>query len=680
MIKKGKFVKLYDTVQISPRSVEQFVGTVADNFIGTNSQPLRVSIVATHSGRITRNHGFYLPQKMRDGAQTLVAEYGKPILLHHNDHNDPIGRVVTSRYVDTSGVFQRDKAQDFIIKRICDSKTPFLVMLDLYDQLSETDLLADPLFPGLGHIVIDVDISDPDAIKKILDKRYLTVSIGATTDKAICSVCKTDWVEEGRCEHTPGKEYEEKLCVIIAGNLFYDEVSFVNAPADPLARIVAVGVSDGLHDSVMGAEVADSFEVNASFSFQDTVATGGKVMDKIKEAWEKVLVAASNEETDKEKRIEAFKNFLEKFKDAEKNPYKEEAEVEIAKLEVKDDKSSKSKSIPTDLPLAKDLLPVIDGLTGEQLVEADKHYEDTVQLGYSLSLLDEDFEDAKLTPEKRKSLKKGTFCKPNERKYPVPDCSHARVAMAYAKKHNEASSVIACIRRKAKALGCPFNGKDGFEAEIDEILADLKQREDENKNVSNTNNQSQSKNETEDDDICQTCTDYKEQLKALRQELKDSYNESSDDEKAYVETLQNIRLALADTLVRLDIVSNKEIKDFEKDVQSTATLKIEDLLSRAKTIRESLDLEAVIGKLNDGMSREPTENIEDLTKNDDTIIDPLKDKQETNEEKLSRIRDNYETFYNVDPDSADAYLLNLRNEGIIPNDFDVTKQNKEESN
>jgi hypothetical protein len=668
-------------------------------------QPLRVSIVATHAGRITRNHGFYLPQKMRDGAKTLMSEYGKPILLHHNDHNDPVGRVIAARYVDTSGTFTRDSAQDSLIKRICDSRTPFFTMLDLFDQLSETDLLKDPAFPGLGHIVVDADISDENAIKKILDKRYLTVSIGATTDRAVCSVCKTDWVEEGRCEHIPGKNYEDKLCVVIAGSLFYDEVSFVNAPADPLARVVAVGVSGGVHDSVIGEEVTDSFEVNASFSFQDTVSatTGGNEMEKIKEAWEKALKVASDESADKELRLKALNDFLEEFKDAKENPYKEEAEATITKLTepepdtqddastqddaaqdnddaaVQDDADSADDSADNDD--AGDSEPAVDdGLTDEQWADADQHYEDMLELGFALSLFD-DTQDAKLTPEKRKSLKKGTFCKPGERKYPVPDCSHARSAMAYAKKYNEASSVLACIRRKAKALGCPFNGKDGFEAEIDEILKDLEQREmgdEQNTNTDNQNAQDQADNTAQDNDTCESCEEYKDQLKALRQELKDIYNEAAEDEKLFTDVLKKARLALADALTRLGVVSSKEIKDFEKTVKEVAALKIEDLLSKANEVKESLDLEAVVTKLNDGMSREPTDTVDDPTGGDKADTDPTAP-EKNEEDKFSRIRNAYQNMFRDDPDKADAYLTKLRNEGIIPADFDPRDKNKEES-
>jgi hypothetical protein len=39
---------------------------------------------------------------------------------------------------------------------------------------------------------------------------------------------------------------------------------------------------------------------------------------------------------------------------------------------------------------------------------------------------------SKLTPKERKSLKPGTFVFPRERKFPIPDASHARNALSRA--------------------------------------------------------------------------------------------------------------------------------------------------------------------------------------------------------------------------------------------------------
>ena len=72
--------------------------------------------------------------------------------------------------------------------------------------------------------------------------------------------------------------------------------------------------------------------------------------------------------------------------------------------------------------------------------------------------IDEQLEDAKLSTEKRKKLKKGTFCGP-DRSFPVPDCAHvtaARRLIGRAKglSASQKASILSCVSGKAKKLGC----------------------------------------------------------------------------------------------------------------------------------------------------------------------------------------------------------------------------------
>ena len=55
---------------------------------------------------------------------------------------------------------------------------------------------------------------------------------------------------------------------------------------------------------------------------------------------------------------------------------------------------------------------------------------------------------AELTEKKRDSLKKSQFGLPEERKYPMPDKSHARNAKARASQQEEKGTITA--REKAK--------------------------------------------------------------------------------------------------------------------------------------------------------------------------------------------------------------------------------------
>lgn len=662
----GFFVKLFDTVTITPASVDRFVQTeIKDNVFVPSGKVLRADIVATHSGRLTRNHGFYLPQKMREGVNSLLENYGKPILTHHNSHNDPVGRVVAAKYIDTSMNFARDSAVDAVIKDLCKPDLPFVQSLNLIDKLSESDLLRDPAYPGLGHILITAEVTNSDAIQKILDKRYLTVSIGAATDRAICSVCKQDWVEEGPCEHKPGKIYDDVLAYIIAGKLLYDEVSFVNVPADTLARVVLVHNGTMQDSTILVEESQQICNVNANFYFTDS-NTGGTSMSKVQDAWGKVSELVALEDSKKEDKLKALKDFLEEYKEDEDACVKE-AKDKLAELEAVEPPVEPVKPANADDPAQAQ-----DG-TGDEPTEADKHYEDMIAFGYELSLFDEDFEDAKLSAEQRKKLAKATFCKKG-RKYPVNDCGHAKSAMAYAKKHNEASSVVACIRRKAKALGCPFNGKkddwDGWEAELDTILADFAEREAAQDANTDPKPVEPVKPVVQDDatDDCDACKSYEEKVDALRQELKDIYSEFDCAQQAHVEDVEKAKTQLADALVVLDQLNGKEIEDLEKAKAEAAALSLEDLLKKADGLREALDMEVVLAKVNDGMARVPDGQVDDPTLTDEGNQDPTvnddEDPDKLYRDKYNKIKDKEGLI------AAGVFIQKLIRAGLVPDDFD----------
>ena len=192
---------------------------------------LKVSIDATHSGVITNNR-VYPGIKVQKGYKTFFskasggdAEYDKPVLKHHSIDQDPIGRIIKATFTPLKGGL--DFEQDF--------KNP--------DREGSK---------GSGVVTIDAIITDPDSIQKIIDGRYLSVSVGHSTDAVTCSICGDNIF---RCEHTPGRMYngegEEvdylsendihsngRLCYYVTGNMQYNETSFVNMPAQPPAKLL----------------------------------------------------------------------------------------------------------------------------------------------------------------------------------------------------------------------------------------------------------------------------------------------------------------------------------------------------------------------------------------------------------------------------------------------------------
>lgn len=220
---------------------------------------LRVKIRATNSGCIV-NGRVYKGIHMREAVDTWLKPYPRPILVHHADGGgmfgpdpvDPKGRVESAEFI------QVRKGRGFEN----DWKSP-----------------AKDGGMGSGYIEVIANITDADAIQKILDGRYLTVSSSQTTNEMTCSICGQDWFKD-YCEHSPGNTYEievgkgknkktrEYFCYGICGPLVYRELSFVNVPAQVNAQVLGVlepDAQDNLNmlsysrdNAVMGMALCDA--------------------------------------------------------------------------------------------------------------------------------------------------------------------------------------------------------------------------------------------------------------------------------------------------------------------------------------------------------------------------------------------------------------------------------------
>lgn len=217
---------------------------------GKDSKNLLVRVAATHAGIVNGNMRFYCPDMMQAGTHTWLpakGEFARPILIGHNEDGAVLGRVMDAKFIDESykykGMFTtlRDSAfyADSSKKKV--------------DRFKTIDFIVDNLMPmkdyrGLGYIELGLKITNGDAIQKVFNEEYLTVSVGFKTDSAICSICKTDWAVDDRCEHHPGEMVDGKKMFLISGNMNFEEVSFVNFPADPYAGVIS---KEALTDSLM---------------------------------------------------------------------------------------------------------------------------------------------------------------------------------------------------------------------------------------------------------------------------------------------------------------------------------------------------------------------------------------------------------------------------------------------
>jgi hypothetical protein len=192
--------ELHESVGIVGKIKPETVQKLTESAKGKTKRKLIVQMEAIHVGR-TANYTFYTEEGLKAGLESWTHPYNKPVLTHHDAHNgEPVGRILRAEYTEST-------------------------------------------ISGRKGLIFTCEITDPTAVEKVLDGRYSTVSIGATTDKVTCNICGTDRTKEW-CEHWKGEEYDGQTCHFIVGTTHGREVSYVNVPADENAGNFSVSVED----------------------------------------------------------------------------------------------------------------------------------------------------------------------------------------------------------------------------------------------------------------------------------------------------------------------------------------------------------------------------------------------------------------------------------------------------
>lgn len=625
---------------------------------------LLVTLAATHSGIITRNNGFYLPNKMRAGASSFIDDYPKPILVHHNNESDSIGRAYDAKYMDTSGFIQDKydgvevRAEDgrtigsinqAMIKDFNAGDMPFGQSVDVVRKLFNIrdGILEDQNYPGLGYIQLVANITDPDAIQKLLDGRYLTGSVGASTDAAVCSVCKQDWTQAGKCEHKPGAVYDSTKCFIITGNLKYDEYSFVNKPADKYSKVMQLYYND----------IQDSVDIENSFGKLYEVNLEFPQYDNTKE--EENLMAKKNKD-------ESTKNGDLSIQDNAKTPPVEDTATS-EDTTVKDDVNSDDNSehpiedettegntdeTPEEISIEDLVIKVLEDEvvpTEEQEQQLyDLFWEEVVQAVNEgqLVLTADELKDAKLSTEKRKSLTKSQFCGPN-RSFPVNDCAHVVAAkrLIGRAKLSDASKekVMACVNRKEKAFGCKskikdtvvqdsthtylmhqilsvmetteYNGDDNkvlTEEEMGSLRTMLKRLagmvgKDAVQSAAIAEGLAHNEQDLLDEIITneETIGDLRDKLESVEKEYHDLYNDVESLQDQVISSKQELRSFKEQ---HLNVLAN--LNDCKVENRDWTALEDSALDVQLKQYQEQVDIVKITDKIGNGMSQEPSEKVE----------------------------------------------------------------------
>jgi len=248
----SKFIKYNDYVQINPDRKILSLDKIdkiklIDNMLErsySGGKGLVITYDLSHSGRRINNR-IYSTAGQKRGIESLTEPYPKPILKNHDQGGEPIGRFIGGEWQNLY-----DEARDFLqsSQAALDINNAFLEddPEKIYKTLKSFDLINNRQWPGLGRMRVQANITDEEAIKKFMDGRYLTFSAGSTTDRHVCSICNTDWAQDGMCEHRHGKTYDGEICVFITGDFLVMEGSVVNTPADDLSQLVHMEMMDSI--------------------------------------------------------------------------------------------------------------------------------------------------------------------------------------------------------------------------------------------------------------------------------------------------------------------------------------------------------------------------------------------------------------------------------------------------
>lgn len=168
-----------------------------------SNKGLIVEVAAIHEG-LTQNHTFYSKEELEKALETWVNPYPKPNILNHDPHSEPVGRVIAAKMAE------------------------------------EED--------GTAYIRLQIAVTDPAAVEKIVSQRYLTGSVGGKADSANCSICGEDWAKASAfskaCKHVRGKVYKGKTAFIEMKGCNFKEYSWVNMPADGKAGVKEIHTDD----------------------------------------------------------------------------------------------------------------------------------------------------------------------------------------------------------------------------------------------------------------------------------------------------------------------------------------------------------------------------------------------------------------------------------------------------
>lgn len=321
------FIKV-DLVSLKDATTEE-IKAIKDK---AYAKGLNVRFELSSAGKLINNR-IYTPYGQREGADSWVKPFKKPILLHHQDWSDPIGRIqsVEVEDLDESRSFFSSDAEYRSFLRELESRDSKRI----YKAIADKELHKNPNWKGVARLVATAKITDKDAIDKFLDERYLTFSAGATSDHIRCGPCGADWGNGEYCDHYPGEKTEDGEDVFMITDAYIGkEASVVNKPGNTTSYTLSMSLSDSASDNVR-----ESFKIQDPLTVNGILQDGETEMLKLADDDKNALVQAL---------IDAFKTEMTTTMQAKLDGLKDELNASLLSI------------VKKSLEKSKEVEPVID--------------------------------------------------------------------------------------------------------------------------------------------------------------------------------------------------------------------------------------------------------------------------------------------------------------------------------
>lgn len=628
------FQDCYSITENSKKQFQEF----KDYYAAGGSKKLIIDMEATHAGIPLNNPRFYIPSRMRDGTPTIqVGETPMKILKHHDTNSDPIGKALYREYIDT---IPEDLVGNSDVMTLLSDAASMKTQLRAMRNLKRNGILDREGYKGLGYIRLQAEVSDEKSVKQLEDGLFDAISTNFDSHGEVyCSICGTNVAKDGFCEHEMGEAYfadgmEEEgdmqfVCQYIPGKHNYKEASLINFKGDQFASIKIVDTKNKDNDKTVYMSTDSVESGHLTFKFKDSVEednnmkingkevtlsdTEQKVFDLIK-----VLKADAKDED-----IFSMTKEIVKLKDSDvfiADVKEAELDEDVALQYAIDEVCSKDKEINSD-EICEEMRKELATMKEEGIISEE----------------DLTAADAKLSSEGRKKLPESVFCGPN-RSFPVPDCAHvtaARRLIGRYKGPGSKASILACVSKKAKSLGC-----DSKEDNLD------KQKDDGNVSILPCDCDSLKAMDTEDlrtlwhkteleligrkQTIVRPCSDCavkdkenevaKKELgeirdslakaenivSVLRGELKRAYADYEAQVDEYIKLGAQINSDKVEKLALIGVLTQR----YDTLEDAVTSLKDCDLSKEETAMMDSFDIKEASIKINDGMARKPKGTID----------------------------------------------------------------------